>query len=133
PRDVLHRDVVSGPVLAFDRAEVEHLHDVRVRKAHRELRFVDEKIREAFRLGQLGQDSLDDEDLFESFDTEALGLENLGHAPATKPAEQAIATKCLVHGSCPSPAFLPTKGLERTANDSTDVALLRDERCVAAS
>jgi hypothetical protein len=109
PRHVLHGDVVRGPALALDRSEVEHLHDVRVREAHRELRFVHEKIRELLRFGELRQDPLDDEDFFETLDTEALGLEDLGHAPATESAEKAVSTKCLVHDWLPWSCSLPTK------------------------
>ncbi len=51
PGDVLHRDVISGPTWALDRSQIEDLHDVGVRKSHRELRFVDEKVRETLGLG----------------------------------------------------------------------------------
>ena len=87
-----------GAAGLLDRAEIEDLHDVGVREADRELGLVDEQIGEPFALRELGQDALDDQDLLEALDAEALGLEDLGHASVAETLEQAIAAKCLVHG-----------------------------------
>ena len=101
---VLHRHVVgvgrSAPPAASRGGalpEVEHLDDVRVRQAHRELRLVDEHLDELRAARELGQDALDDEDLLEALDAVALGLEDLRHAALPEPLEQAIATECGVH------------------------------------
>ena len=85
-RDVLHRDEVR----ALGLAEVEHLHDVRVRERDRDLRLVDEHLDEARVLAELGQDALDDEDLLEALDAVRLGLEDLGHAAASELLEQLV-------------------------------------------
>ena len=110
PVHVLHRHVVGvggacappSSVPGRD-AEVEHLHDVRVRQAHRELRLVDEHVDELLAAGELRQDALDDEDLLEALDAEALGLEDLGHAALAEALEQSIAAECGVHARPRSP------------------------------
>src|SRR3954467_14783082 len=90
----------------LDGAEIEHLHHVGVRQTDRELGLVDEKVRELLGFGELGENPLDDEDFLEPFDSEALGLENLGHPPAAQALQEAITAKCLIHGCRPSLASL---------------------------
>ena len=75
---------------------------------------------EPFALGELGQDPLDDEDLLEALDAEALGLEDLGHAAVAETLEQAVAAKGLVHGGIRRSGFFPPKGLKRKANHSIE-------------
>jgi hypothetical protein len=101
PRHVLHGHEVGGGLAAreVDAAEVEHLDDVRVREAHRELGLVHEEVDEALVLGQARQDALDDQDLLEALDTEALGLEDLGHAALAEALEQSVSSEGLVQGT----------------------------------
>ena len=80
-----------------------------MREADRELRLVDEHVDEPLALGELGQDPLDDEDLLEAFDAEALGLEDLGHAALAEPLQQAVAAKGLVHGGVRRSGFFPQR------------------------
>ena len=76
--------------------------DVRVREAHRELGLVDEHVDEAPVRGELRQDPLDDEDLLEALDAEALGLEDLGHPAFAEALEQPIAAEGRsVHANLP--------------------------------
>jgi hypothetical protein len=93
PVHELHRHEVRARVAGagLRDAEVEHLDDVRVREAHGELRLVDEHVDEERALGELGQDALDDDDLLEALDAEALRLEDLGHAALAEPLEQPVA------------------------------------------
>ena len=74
----------------LDFAEIEDLSDVRVVELHRDLRFIDEHLDELFVLGNVGKDALDREQALEAFDTEGLGLEDLGHAADVHPLEQVI-------------------------------------------
>src|SRR5262249_34959586 len=75
--------------------EVEDLHDVRVREAHSELRFVDEHVDEARVLGEFRKDPLDAEDLLEAFDAEALRFEHLGHPAFAEALEESVAAERL--------------------------------------
>ncbi len=103
PVHVLHRHVIGigrrhaaghGP---GREAKIEHLHHVRVREPHRELRLVDEHRDELVRLGELREDALDDDDLLEALDAVALGLEDLGHPALAEPLEEAVAPERRVH------------------------------------
>ena len=104
PADVLHRHVVgigrrhAALHRAGREAEIEDLHDVRVREANGELRLVDEHLHELVRLRELRKDALDDDDFFEALDAVALGLEDLGHAALAEPLEEAVAPERRVHG-----------------------------------
>ena len=121
---VLHRDVVGvgrlrarADVARRRLAEVEHLHDVGVRQADRELGLVDEHVDEVLAARELGQDPLDDEDLLEALDAIALGLEDLRHAALPEALEQAIATECGVHRIVRAP--LGTLASATSARDLT--------------
>jgi hypothetical protein len=92
PVHVLHRDEQR---LAHA-AEIEHLHHVRVREAHRELGLAHEHLDELGLPRQLRQDPLDDEDLLEAFDAVGLGTEDLGHPALADLLEERIPTEGLV-------------------------------------
>jgi hypothetical protein len=83
---VLHRDEVG--VLGV--AQVEHLHDVRVRERDRDLGLVDEHLHELGVRRVLGQDALDDQHLLEAGHSVALGAVHLGHAAARDALEQLV-------------------------------------------
>ena len=87
--DVLHREV--GIVL--DLAQLEHLHDVRVRERDRQLGFVDEHLHEAGVSREIGQDALDDEALFEALEADAARQEHFGHAALCEGLKQLVATE----------------------------------------
>ena len=96
-RYVLHGDEVG----VLGEAQVEHLHDVRVRQGDRDLRLVDEHLDELRVAGQLGEDAFDDEDLLEAGHAVALGAIHLGHAAARDALEQlvlAVADAVTRHG-----------------------------------
>ncbi len=100
---VLHRDVIrvgltfAGGVAGRRLPEIEDLDDVRVRETNGELRLVHEHVDEVLAARELGQDSLDDEDLLEALDPVALGLEDLRHAALAEPFEKAVATEGGAH------------------------------------
>ena len=77
---------------------IEDLDDVRVGQAHGELGLLDERPHEVRTARELRENPLDDEDLLEAFDAEALGLEHLGYAAAAKTLNQSIAAERTVHG-----------------------------------
>ena len=84
--NVLHRDEVG----AVDHAEVEHLHDVRVRERRRDARLVEEHLDEPLILVHRGQDPLDDGELLEAADAALDRQEELGHAPRCELAHERV-------------------------------------------
>ena len=84
--DVLHRD----EVLLVDRAQLEHLHDVRVVEAGRQLGLLDEHARELRVVGKMRQDALDHEHPFEPRRTLYPSLEDVGHPAAANALEQRV-------------------------------------------
>jgi len=75
PGDVLHGDEVAVLVLA----ELDHLHDVRVRQLRGDARLVDEHLDELGVLAHGGEDPLDGEQALEPSGAEGLGRIDLGH------------------------------------------------------
>jgi hypothetical protein len=74
--DVLHDDEVR--VVAD--ADVEDLDAVRMRQVRRQARLVEEHRDELLLLGQVRQDALDRDLLFEALEPRAFGPEHFGHA-----------------------------------------------------
>jgi hypothetical protein len=73
---------------------------------------------------ELGENSLDDNDLLESFDAVALRLEDLGHPPLTEALEEAITTE---RGRHPTPPFVFECHVA-TRNAPTDETRARSKR-----
>ncbi len=84
--DVLHGDVEVLVVLA----ELEDLHDVRVRELHRDARLVDEHGDELGVLAHGGEDFLDGEQALEPLHAKGLGDEHLGHSADGDPLEEQV-------------------------------------------
>ena len=87
PLDVLHRD--EEPVALA--AEVEHLDDVRVVEARRELRLVDEHLRELRVRRELGEDLLHDAEPRRAELGVRAGEVDLGHPALADEIEQRVA------------------------------------------
>ena len=84
--NVLHRDEVG----AVDHAEVEDLHDVRMRERGRDARLVEEHLDERLVLVHRRQDPLDDDELLEPADAALDREEELGHAARREPAHERV-------------------------------------------
>ena len=84
--DVLHRDEVRS----VDRADVEDLHDVRMRERRRDARLVQEHLDERSVLVHRGQDALDDDELLEPRDALLDGEEELRHAAGRELADEGV-------------------------------------------
>ena len=89
--DVLHREEVR----VADRAEVEHLDDVRVVEAERDLRLVDEHRDELAAPRVRGVDLLDHQGLGEPLRDLGAREEHLGHATGADLADQRVFSELL--------------------------------------
>ena len=88
-------DVLDGEeVLAVDAADLVDLGDVDVVELDGDLRLIDEADDEVVVGGELRQDFLDDDKLFEAGDLADLGEKDLAHAAARQALEQEESTKC---------------------------------------
>ena len=74
-------------------AELEHLHDLRVRELRGQLRLVDEHRDEVRVRRQVRQDPLDDQDLLEAVRRGDLRAKHLGHAAHGQSFEKRVAAK----------------------------------------
>jgi hypothetical protein len=103
--DELHRDEVG----LVDLSEVERLRDVHVREQHRDLRLLDEHLREVLVLGEARVDHLERDELLEAGDAAGLRDVDLGHAADGDASQQGVVTELLreivrVEGQGLSPA-----------------------------
>ncbi len=80
-------------VLAAHLAEIEDLHDLRMRQLRRQLGLVDEHRHEGLVRSEVGQDPLDDDDLLEAVRRDDLRAEDLGHATDGQPLQQRVAAE----------------------------------------
>jgi hypothetical protein len=84
---------------------------------HRDLRFVDEHLRELIALFEVAMETLDSEHLFESAQSASLRAEDLGHAPDSDFLEEPVLAKLLgaIYHSWVNPV-LQTEGSKTRAS-----------------
>ena len=92
--DELHRDEQRFA----DPAEIEHLDDVGVRQANRDLGLGDEASGKLGIAGEVGQDALDRERLLEAVCAVRLGEEHLRHAADRDAVQHVVALEGLLQG-----------------------------------
>ena len=107
-------------------AEVQHLRDVAVLEAHRDVRLVQHHVAE-LRIGRIRrQDPLEDDRLLETLGAVLDGQENLGHAAVGELAQDCVAA---VRGHSRRLGYHPpTAGWRPTASESTTATTTRAAR-----